>query len=782
MLAANAGPDVGKLFNDALACHRADQLELAKKKYEHVRQLNPRHALTNYMLGLLYRQLEAPGQAADCFRSAVACEPANATFHNSLGEVLLEEKLFDAAQSCFLKAVELNPADAEAMNNMGNLLARLGRDEEALKWYRDASRTAPGFVAARFNLGSSYQKTGRYEAAVAEYEAAVGLHPQFSAAYLEMGNAYRALGQFRAAEEAFGKAHETAPDDGKACGNLGGLYQDQGRLAAAAAWYEKAIAIDPVSADYQLGLGITYQLMGRFPQAIRMYQTAIKINPDSAGAYYQLGALFQLTGDTDQAIDCLERALAIEPDHGHACAVLYHQLQINCAWHQMDGVGQQLTAISRQALAQGSCPGETPFINLIRCDDSAFNLAVARQWSHEVERAVAPLKIDFPFETRPVPRGKITIGYLSSDFYDHATAHLMRSFFALHDRNRFNVFAYSYGTAADNAYRRKIARDCDRFVEIGASDYVAAAQRIHGDRVDILVDLKGHTFGTRMEIPALRPAPVQVSWLGFPGSTGAAFIDYLVTDGMVTPDSEIACYSEKLVYMPHCYQVTDCLQEISHRDYKRGDFELPDDNFVFCSFNASYKIDRDMFMAWLQILDAVPGSVLWLLSDNPTAEQNLRNTSRKHGVAPDRLIFSPRMAKADHLKRIGLADLALDTRLVNGHTTTSDTLWAGVPVVSMQGKHFASRVSASILCAMGLPELVTSSVEAYARLAIRLAGDPDLLSGIREKLRDTRLSAPLFDTPQFVRDLEYAFERMWRDYLAGKAPEIIDLRNEAGRG
>ncbi len=302
-----------------------------------------------------------------------------------------------------------------------------------------------------------------------------------------------------------------------------------------------------------------------------------------------------------------------------------------------------------------------------------------------------------------------------------------------------------------------------------------AAGQIFESGVDILVDLKGHTENHRLEICALRPSPVQAAYLGFPGTTGADFLDYIITDRIVTPEDQSPYYSEQFVYLPHCYQVNDQKQKISDDPFTRPDFGLPEKGFVFCSFNRNYKIEPVMFGVWMKLLNKAPDSVLWLLKSNELAERNLKSEAEARGVDGDRLIFADNMPKDQHLARCRLADLALDTRICGGHTTTSDSLWAGVPVVTMLGSHFASRVSASLLGAVGLPELVTDNLEDYEALAFRVSQNPDELDGLTDKLARNRLSEPLFDTPRFVANLEGAYRRMWDQYLSGEPPATINV-------
>jgi protein O-GlcNAc transferase len=385
------------------------------------------------------------------------------------------------------------------------------------------------------------------------------------------------------------------------------------------------------------------------------------------------------------------------------------------------------------------------------------------------------------FQHEPHEGDKIRIGYLSSDFHDHATSHLMLGLFGAHDRNRFSIYAYSCGPDDGSDYRRRVAADCDAFVDLSQMDSIAAARRVNADGIDILVDLKGYTRQNRLEIAALRPAPIQVSWLGFPGTSGADFFDYIVTDNIVTPPDAAEVYSEAFVVMPHSYQVNNRDQQIAETPVSRAETGLPEDAFVFASFNNTYKLEPVMFAAWMALLRDTPDGVLWLLPNNKFAIDNLRREASAAGVSPDRLIFADMLPKAEHLKRAALADLALDTRIYNGHTTTSDMLWAGVPVVTLKGTHFASRVSASLLHAFGIPELITETLADYSALAFSLSQAPSQLAVLREKVAALRQVSPLFDTQQSAGDLERAYLEMWRRYNANEAPQrlVVSEINEA---
>jgi protein O-GlcNAc transferase len=557
--------------------------------------------------------------------------------------------------------------------------------------------------------------------------------------------------------------------------NLGAVFRAKGQLDGAIACYQKALRLNANIPDLHNNLGNAFREKGQLDEAMLCYRKALELNPTHASSYYNLGNILEEKGQLDEAITCYQKTLQLKPDFAEACAKLTEQLQKICAWQEYKSMAVKLSDLTRKALSAGRRPAETPFYTLVNNDDLSRNFDIAKSWSQDIARNMSSLKINFSSGVRTIDKTKIVLGYLSNDFCDHATAHLMLSLFGLHNRDEFEIICYSYGKDDGSYYRKQIQHDCDKFVDISGTSYIDSARLIQGDHVEILVDLKGHTKDNRLAICALRPAPVQVSYLGFPGTTGADFIDYIITDKIVTPMEHAPYYSEKFVHLPHCYQVNDHSQLIANKDWKRGDFGLPEKSFVFCSFNSSYKIDPVIFDVWMRVLRQVPESVLWLFLTNKTAQDNLRREAESRGVKAERLIFAERLRKDEHLARLRFADLALDTRIVNGHTTTSDALWAGVPVITLHGRHFASRVSSSVLSAIGLPELITQSLKEYEALAVRLAEGPLELRNIQQRLAKNRLTAPLFDTPRFVRNLESAYKIMWGIFLEGEVPRQIEV-------
>jgi protein O-GlcNAc transferase len=394
----------------------------------------------------------------------------------------------------------------------------------------------------------------------------------------------------------------------------------------------------------------------------------------------------------------------------------------------------------------------------------------ARQWVNQRLKVKGEVGYDRAHNRTTTPKTKMTIGYLSADFRSHAVACLIAELIEKHDRSRFAIHGYSYGRDDGSAIRGRLVRAFDRFVDVSNLSHLQAAQRIAHDEVQVLVDLTGYTRNARTHILALRPAPIQVNYLGYPGTMGASFIDYILVDDYIVPSNQQPSFTEKLVHLPGCYQINDSQREIASCTQSRAECGLPEAGFVFCSFNNNFKITPEMFGVWMTLLKEVPGSVLWLLEGNRFAPANLCREAKKRGVAAERLVFAPHRSLAEHLARHRLADLFLDTFPYNAHTTASDALWAGCPVLTMAGETFASRVAASLLSALDLPELITRSLADYQDAALRLARNTGLLVALRERLEASRKESQLFNADWFARNLEKAYSTMWEIYASGEAP------------
>ncbi len=590
------------------------------------------------------------------------------------------------------------------------------------------------------NLGSILKREGDLTGALALFEKALHLAPETPELHNNIGNVYTELQHYDKALSAFGAAVALRDNYAVAHTNMGSLYKKRLQMVDAVACFSKAIQSDPNYAE----------------------------------AYDNLGRTLLDVGKPEESVTFLKQALRCKPDLANAVANLVFASMKLCRWDDLNQYGPMLDRLTRDALDNSQKPVEDPFLNISRCDDPRVNAEVAQAWSALLVRRTVVHQQTFAFKQRD-PDKRLTIGYLSNNFHDHPMAHQMSGLFGRHDRDRFQINAYSCGPDDGSGYRQVIKRHCDTFVDLETMDLVQAAGRIHADQVDILVDTMGYTKGHRLDISILRPAPIQVRYLGMAGTCGADCFDYIIADRRIIPPEHRRHYSECVVYLPHCYQVNDDEQTITEKSIRRSDMGLPDDGFVFCSFNQAYKIDSLMYDSWMRILKNVPGSVLWLQGGQAAVENNLSAEAEKRGIPADRIIFAERLSRPQHLQRLQLADLALDTRMVNGAATTSDALWSGCPVLTVRGRHFASRMSASILSAIGLDNLVTGDLLEYETTATRLANHPDELATVRQELCRNRNTSPLFDTTGFTNALEAAYGSMWQHYVDGNPPQPFNL-------
>ena len=549
-------------------------------------------------------------------------------------------------------------------------------------------------------------------------------------------------------------------------GHAGLAAYEAGRDGEALALFQAAAAEKPSAPAFHANAGLILLSDPRRRQAaVESLNRALALEPNHVGALLNLAAVCLDGKRFPEALNLFRRVLQKEHDNVTARLGAANASRQICQW----GSVEEDEASLARLLERTGTP-VSPFILLSSHVTPADHLRAARLYARSLRFSPADRLPPAP----QAPAGRpIRVGYLSSDFYHHATAFLAVELFERHDRSAFELYAYSHGPDDGSAMRRRVMAGFDHFVEVGHLSASAAAQRIRADGIDILVDLKGYTLGCRTEILALRPAPVQVSFLGYPGTMGADFMDYIIGDRVVTPLAQAGHYDEKIVQLPGAYQPNDSRRAIAETTPSRAACGLPEKGFVFCCFNNTYKITPALFRLWMRLLAQVPGSVLWLFEANATARDNLFYEAASAGIDPDRLIFAPRMDLADHLARHAHADLFLDTLPYNAHTTASDALWAGVPVLTCRGESFAARVAASLLTAVGLPALITTTLADYEALALALARDPARLAAMKAHIKEERTRAPLFDAGAFTRGLEAAFRRMHALRQAGKAPEAI---------
>ena len=654
-----------------------------------------------------------------------------------------------------------------------------GDHRRAIDQLHTAIQREPSNPGYHNNLGVMYRSIGRLDEALACYQEAIRLDPAEADAHSNLGVILRLKGEFQAAIDSCREAIRLSPESENGHYNLALTYQAMGLSNEAISIYRRNLKINPRHAVSWHNLGTALLQQNRFYPAGVCFEQALAIHRDYPEALNGLSHIRRIEKKPTEALGLVQRALGLRPDFPEAlahAAVLYQQ---TCNWRQLSSIDPELTRQTRSALQSGQTPSETPLFAVGYRPDPGINYAIARQWSRGIGKQAHRLEKRFDFSRRLKNRGRITIGYLSSDFRDHPVAHQILGLPSAHSRSDFRIFCYSAGTEDGSPYRRHLERTCDKFIDIRNLQDPEAADRIYADGVDILVDLNGHTAGNRLGVCALRPAPVQATFLGFPGTSGADFFDYIITDRIVTPEADLRHYSEKPVYMPGSYMITDDAQPVAKHSPSRADAGLPETGVIFCSFNSAFKFEPVFFRAWMSILEQIPDSCLWLPDAGDLIKKALATEAGAGGIDSGRLIFAPKLkSKAEYLARLKLADMALDTRIYNGHVSTCDALWAGVPVLTLTGTHFASRVSTSVLNALGMKELIAGSLDEYISTAVRLARVPEDLNRLREKLARQRWTQPLFKTTRWVRQLETAFHRMWQIYRQGATACRIDITSE----
>ncbi len=607
--------------------------------------------------------------------------------------------------------------------------------------------------------GDAMLDQANWQAAVDHYRQALALQPHYAEAHSNLALVLAQMQQLDAAREHSVQALAIKPELFNSHYLLATIARQQGKNMEAIAHLCDAIAVKPDFVAAYHELAILFSHRSERARAQVTYRRVLALEPDHAGVLFNLAGLLEFDGKRQEAIANYRQVLALQPDFNSARLGMLHQLMQTCDWTDLQQESERVRQVVRDAPPDfDTCDSPFSFLALPGAT-AAEQKRCAEKWTVTQYRQQIQMRSTLGFNFDRAPNDKLHIGYLSSDFCDHATARLMAQIFELHDRSQFRVTAYSYSPVDGSAMTARMHAAFDAFVDINAMSDIEAAQRIYQDRVDILVDLKGYTGDSRSGILALCPAAVQVNYLGYPGTMGADFVDYLIADHFTIPENQRGDYTEEIVYLPHCYQPNDRTRTRASNP-GRAQVGLPETGIVFCCFNQTYKITPDMFAIWCELLNEVPDSVLWLIGSNALTQGNLLREAQVRGVAPERLIFAPRVSAETHLARQQCADIFLDTIPYNAHTTCSDALWMGLPVVTLAGDTFSSRVAGSLLTALGVPELITYNREDYRALALQLARDAERRTALRAKIEDLRDSAPLFDSVQFTRDLEQVYRNM----------------------
>ena len=793
---------MSRAFADAMSAFQAGRLNEAVRLCKTILHVEPQHVEAHNLLGHVLGRLGRNGQAIASFDRALAAAPdyveawygrgmtlaamnrpqqAIESFDHviatkpDLAQVqLLRAKLFmdigrhDAALQALDQFVAKLPNSAEAWFGRSNVLFSVARYDEALSSAERALALKPDFAEAWQARGNALDELKRHDAALVAYDKALGLFPHFPAAWHGRGNALSALKRYDEALAAYERALALAPQLAEAWLGRGLALNALGRYAEALSAFDRTGPFATSQIEVHIGRGVAFFGLNRHEEALAAYKKALTLKPDHAEILADCGRIYIQLRQFEKALGAYDRVLALGEDIKCAKGDRLHvKLQLS-DWTNLNAEISDVIASVRADQTPAA-----PFEFLVISSSPDDQLRTTK-------RCVANLtSLPAIWRGERYAHERIRVGYFSADFRNHPVAQLTVGLFEAHDKSRFETIALSLGPDDGSDLRRRIKSAFEDFVDVRNLSDADLAGLIRRREVDILVDLTGFTHGGHFGVLARRVAPIQVNFPGYPGTMGADCIDYIIADPTVIPEEHFRFYSERVVWLPDSYQVNDDKNPITERVPSRSECGLPETGFVFCCFNNTYKINPRIFDVWMRLLATTANSVLWLLGTNSTAAENLRREAERRGITADRLIFAPRIAVADHLARHRQADLFLDTLPYNAHTTASDALRAGLPLVTCLGDTFAGRVAASVLRAIGLPELITTSLDEYEALALRLAREPGLLATITSKLAQNRDTYPLFDTPRFTRHIESAYATMWRRFQNGEPAAAFAVESAA---
>jgi protein O-GlcNAc transferase len=791
---------------------RVGRNDEAVASYDRALSIDPKHvtALTNRCNAL--RQLGRPDEAFQSIERALALAPDIVESLNSRGNVLLDLHRPLEALATFDRALVLRPGDANVHTNRafalhaldryadallstdaalviasdyvpalvakGDSLRRLARHEEALASYERALAVSSADVGALVGRGAALIELARLDEALASFEAALALDPANTNALNTRGFVLNALNRREEALASYERALRIDPRHADVLNNRGVVLWELGHHAAAIASFDEALVAAPEHTGALCNRAKVLGTLRRYDEALASTERALAIDPHYADALFTRGIMLVKLQRDAEAIAAINQALAVDPQHPLAETVRAHAeaLQANAYLANCDWPNSARMALDLEHRVGDGKSVIAPFVLFGYPLDAADVLACTERFVAREFPQIAAAEV----ERIERPSDRIKLAYLSGDFGRHPLSYLIVELFERHDRERFEVIGVSCGPNDGSDIRARVVRSFERFHDVAALSDGDVVKLLRDEGADIVVDLSGYTVNGRSGILAYRPAPIQVNYLGFLGSMGAEFIDYVIGDETVMPHEQQSFYDERIVRLPHCFQVNDSTRPISAHVPTRHEAGLPEQGFVFCCFNANYKITAPVFDIWTRLLQAVDGSVLWLFHSNDVAAANLQREAAARGIDPARLIFAARTTPSEHLARHRLANLFLDTLPINAGATASDALWAGLPIVTLLGNAFPGRISASLLRAIGLPELVTNSADDYEALALRLAREPALLDAIRRKVSDNRLTSPLFDTDRFRRHIEAAYTTMVDIHRRGERPRSFSVEPITG--
>jgi protein O-GlcNAc transferase len=762
-------PDFAVAYNSmGIALKDKGDLKEAIDCYRQAISLITDYAIAYYNLGNALRDKGDLELAIGSYEQAVIAEPDYADAYNNMGNCLKDKGDLDAAIDSYNKALKNNPDFAEAYNNIGISMKSKGDLEAAIESYKQAIKIKPGYAEAYYNIGVGQQEKGDLDKAIHSYKQAINIKPDYAQAYNNMGNVLKSKRDPEQAIDSFKQAIKYKSDFAEAYSNMGAVLHEEGDIEAAIDSYEQALRIRPNYADAFNNMGVSLADKGEIEASIECYKQALKIKPDYAGAYYNIGHALVVKGELEHGIQSLEMALKYSPDYQLALAKKLHQQAHICDW---TGIQKDQNLI--------------PILGITDKAVDPFGM-MALEDAPERHRMRSEVYAKSTFKKNPLPLApkpsqkpqRLRIGYFSADFKNHQVMYALIEVLEQHNRELFEVYAYSFGPDTSDEMRQRVIKAVDVFDNVKHMNNQTIALLARQDKIDIAIDLTGYTKNSRTGVFAYRAAPVQITMLGYPGTLGTSFIDYIMTDQTWLPPENQKFFSEKPIYLPYSQCALEANIPLLDTTPTRTELGLPEEGFVFCAINSAYKITPTEFDIWMRLLLQVDGSVLWLLESNQWARGNLVKEAEARGIDSERLVFQPLMvtdaaSQQQYLSQFRQADLYLDTFIYGAGSTACNVLWAGVPVLTLIGQGMPTRMAASYLNVLGLSELITTKHETYEKIAFHLSTNPERLALLKQKLGDALLTSPLFDNALQTKYLENGYQQAYQRYFDDQLPDAI---------
>ncbi len=784
-----------------IALRNLNQDELAIVSIKRAITLQPSNVSALNQLASTELKLGRETNAAEAYEQCLMLDPQNLEANNNLGNIRKAQKRLVEAAQLYQRALALDPENPDLMFNFSQAAQDMQRYDISIPVLQAAIAQKPHIAEWYLLLAKALIATDRRSEAIEACDTAIHLNPRLAEPHFLRGSLYAIESNFVNAEKCFRQAIELRPNYALAMSNLGAACQSLAKLDEALHWYQQSLLFDPSSINALHNLGLLFHIRGKFDTALSYFKRLLSFEPDHIEGllYYailssklmqfdraaialerivfldpkhtiallSLGDIYQEQRHHDLALEAFRRALATGPDKPNLILRYINQKQVVCDWDGLDEQSDRFLSTIENTPPCSTDDQVAPFMVIALSKPATCRqqfIQTKKFVRTHVEQPHPRFYKHQPEDSFSKPDRRIRVGYYSGDFKTHPVGYLVPELFESHDRSRFEVFGYSYSAEEKSPLRTRIVTAFDHFRDVYADSFEAIAKKIADDGIDILVDLQGFTARNRSEVMLMRPAPIQVTYLGYPGTLAMDCVDYILVDEYVAPHQQQEYYAEQLVHLPGCFMVNDSKREIDPLTPLRQHLGLPEDGFVFCAFNTNYKMTRPMFELWMRLLHAVPRSVLWLRDSNRFAIENLKKEAIRCGISVDRLVMAPGMPMPKHLARHRAADLFLDTFPYNQHSTAADALRMGLPMVTLSGDTFASRVAGSLLRTLGLTELIASNMEEYEAIAMKLALDSAYLNEIRRRLQQNLVTTDLYDGASFARKVEIAYEKMWKRF------------------